>query len=513
MDYTELKKIMSDPIKWAEICEKTKFLDAHYVNIPARQRLWHIENNSFDLVSCKICKKHGIGFSNKSKTYSTYCNISCGAKDPDLRSKTVATCMVKFGAKSNLCLKENKAKEEATKVKKYGVKNYLQTAEGREKYKSTCLQKYGVVDPNKLQSVKDKVNQTNFEKYGRKRSSQAHIPSDIVNLKNDAAEMNRWFFDLKMPVSEIAEVLGINASQLCVHFRDNLNIDISRHAVSTLERQLGEFLCSLQVKFTTSDRNILKPKELDIVIPDRKIAIEINGLAWHSELKGKNKTYHLDKTRGCAVAGYRLVHIWSSEWILNKDLVKSRLKSILGFNQKIMARKCTVIEVTATDTMRFLKENHIQGYCQSKIRYGLINNGELVAIMTFGKSRFNKSAEWELLRYCSKQGVNIVGGASKLFAQFTKLHNPTSTISYCDLRWNTGELYQNLGFTKITNSGPNQWITKDYSNLESRLRYQKHKLAKILPEFDSNKTAWDNMVYHGYDRVWDCGNSVWLWLK
>ena len=49
---------------------------------------------------------------------------------------------------------------------------------------------------------------------------------------------------------------------------------------------------------------------------------------------------------------------------------------------------------------------------------GLIHEGELVQIMTFGKPRYNKNYQWELLRLCTNSDYNVLGGASKLFKNF-----------------------------------------------------------------------------------------------
>ena len=108
-------------------------------------------------------------------------------------------------------------------------------------------------------------------------------------------------------------------------------------------------------------------------------------------------------------------------------------------------------------------------------------------------------------------GTTVVGGASKLFAEFCRRHNPTSVISYSDKRWNTGGLYKQLGFDHAGESGPNYWYSRRYNSMESRVKYQKHKLINILEVFDESLTEWENMVANGYDRYWDCGNSVWVW--
>jgi hypothetical protein len=101
-------------------------------------------------------------------------------------------------------------------------------------------------------------------------------------------------------------------------------------------------------------------REIDIFIPSKKLAIEYNGLYWHSENFIEN-TYHLDKTEDCLKQDIKLIHIFEDEWIYKKDIVKSRLLNLIGFSEnKIYARNCEIKEVNSREALKFLDENHIQ---------------------------------------------------------------------------------------------------------------------------------------------------------
>ena len=206
----------------------------------------------------------------------------------------------------------------------------------------------------------------------------------------------------------------------------------------------------------------------------------------------------------------RLIQIFDTEWYANQEIVKSKIAHLLGLSYRIYARQCVINCVTREAKNRFLIENHMQGTCISSINLGLFSEGNLVAVMTFGKSRFNKNAEWELLRYCSSKNVTVVGGAARLLRCFEQQYNFPSIVSYCDLRYGTGKMYEEIGFTLIGQTNPNYWYLKNYQNLETRIRYQKHKLSKLLPEFDATQSEWTNMQNNGYDRIWDCGSSIYL---
>lgn len=262
-----------------------------------------------------------------------------------------------------------------------------------------------------------------------------------------------------------------------------------------------------------SNRTVLNGKELDILIPDKKIAIEFNGIYWHSELNGKSKNYHLDKTLKCEEKEIQLLHIFENEWVEKKDIVLSIIDAKLGkFEKRFYARKCIVTEITITETDKFLETNHLQGKDKSWIKLGLFFDDELVAVMTFDNSRCDKKYHYELHRFCSKMGYQIIGGASKLFKYFKLHYSPESVITYVDRRYATGASYDHLGFTKGGISSPNYFYFKvGTTKLISKTQFQKHELKDMLVEFNPALTEWENMQINGFDRIWDCGNYVFEW--
>lgn len=256
------------------------------------------------------------------------------------------------------------------------------------------------------------------------------------------------------------------------------------------------------------DRKQIAPKELDIYVPELNLAIEYCGLYWHSE-DHKSKNYHLDKLQACNNIGIRLLTIFENEWIYNSEVVKSRIRNMFKQTEtRYYARDCVIGEISNQDAKLFLEENHIQGYIASSIKYGLFHKGELVSVMTFSKSRFNKNYEYELLRFANKRYTNVIGGASKLYKHFKRNHNG-SVISYCDLRWGQGGVYEKLGFSLSHISQPNYFYFKK-DILESRHKYQKHKLKDLLENFNEDLSEIENMQNNGYKRIFDCGNKVFV---
>lgn len=277
---------------------------------------------------------------------------------------------------------------------------------------------------------------------------------------------------------------------------------------SFVEKELYDKVKQFVPDVVSSDREVIRPKELDMFLPTNKVAIEYDGLYWHSSGSQCNdrriKAKHLDKTTLCEKQGIQLFHVFEGESI---DKWMSVIRNAIGQSSKIYARKCDLVEVSYTDSVNFLNENHLQGACRSSIRIGLKYNGTLVALMTFGKSRYN-NVDWELLRFCSILDHTIVGGASKLLNFFMKNYKG-SIVSYANRRWSLGTLYDVLGFKRLRVSPPCYWYTKG-SEIYHRSMFMKHKLAQKLDNFDPSLSESVNMYNHGYRRIWDSGHIVYI---
>lgn len=287
---------------------------------------------------------------------------------------------------------------------------------------------------------------------------------------------------------------------------------------STVEEEIKEYLTSIKVhKICEKTKEIIPPKELDIYLPEYNVGIEVNGLYWHGESHGgKSKDYHLNKTEKCESLGIRLIHVTDQEWFTNADKIKSLLRSALGIAiESIPARKCSITHIDDSSLRSFLQKHHLQNYVTSSINYGLYYAGVLVSVMSFSKSRFDKNAQYELLRYCTLPGYRIIGGAAKLFSHFTRNHSPLSVVTYSDRSKFSGEVYEKLGFIKTHNSPPGYmyYELRRINKVYSREKFQKHKLKNLLPKYDINLSEWENMKANGYDRYWNCGNGVYLWKR
>jgi hypothetical protein len=177
----------------------------------------------------------------------------------------------------------------------------------------------------------------------------------------------------------------------------------------------------------------------------------------------------------------------------------------------IYGRNTTIKEIKKKEVEKFLKENHIQGYTNSKIKIGLFYNDELISVMTFGNKRIAlgdkniTNNDFEMIRFCNKLNTVVIGGANKLLKHFIKTYKPHTIISFADRRYSNGNLYYKLGFEFVGKTKPNYWyFHKNSLHRQHRFNFRKNKLVE--EGFDKNKTENEIMTNRGYLRIYDSGN-------
>ena len=295
------------------------------------------------------------------------------------------------------------------------------------------------------------------------------------------------------------------------------NINMVPTWTSKGETEIKDFIESLGFSVGKSkNRGLLNGKEIDLVIDGTDICIEYNGLYYHTDRMGKTSNYHLNKTLECSTIGYKLIHIFEDEWVINKELVKSKIKHLLnvGDGIRIGGRNVILKEIDSKVKGEFLNSNHIQGNDKSTIKYGAFYNDLLVGVMCFnGKRNMSKSkeGEYELSRFATKNGYIISGLGSKMLKRFIMDYKPSSIISFADRRWTIdgdSNLYINLGFKLVDIVKPTYTYYNSKVNKYKRhhkFGFGKNNLKKKYPYLDFNKSEHELMKELGYDRIWDCG--------
>ena len=291
--------------------------------------------------------------------------------------------------------------------------------------------------------------------------------------------------------------------------------------ISKGETEVLEFIKSIYSgNIISNSQKLIYPLELDIYLPDFHLAIEYCGLYYHSELNGrKDRNYHLNKYKKCKDKNVHLIQIFEDEWLNKKSICKSRLKSFFNLNEKIYARKTECKTVDKIIANGFMHENHLQGPHKTNIAYGLYYNDELISVMTFchpcvAKGGNSHSKNMEIDRFCSKLGVSIIGGASKLFKRYLTDNDPECVISYCDIRWGNGSVYSNMGMTLEHQSKPNYWYLKKSEGFSKRYHRYSYRKQQLLKEYNHPEMTENQLAVHlGMDRIYDCGNLKFTYIK
>ena len=163
----------------------------------------------------------------------------------------------------------------------------------------------------------------------------------------------------------------------------------ANNGVSAGEIELADFIASIMGadEVVVNDRSIIAPKELDIYIPSRSVAIEFNGLYWHSEERGCDRGYHYGKWRDCREKGIQLIAIWEDDW-------RDRRKSVEHVIEYLLKSRCGTSATIPTYDIRhisgyqaqmFFDMYHIDGYLPEESYLGVFLGGCLVAASTWRK--------------------------------------------------------------------------------------------------------------------------------
>ena len=392
-----------------------------------------------------------------SKEHHMVCSI-CG-KDmivtPEMWHDKIDTC-------SRECAKE---KVRRFYREKYGVDHPMQSKEVQEHFKKAMKDKYGVEHALQLKRFLEDAQETNLEKYGTKYAC----------LRPECSS--------KSPVP----------------------------IVSAENKRIGKLLTNMNLE--VEYEKIVDSRAFDIYLPKYETLIEIDPTYTHNSLYNHwnsplSRDYHQKKTQVASENGYRCVHIF--EW---DDIPKiiNRFQDSLT----IGARQCKLKNVDTTTCNQFLRKYHIQGsvYGQKYI-LGLYYNNELVQVMSFGKARYDKSYDAELLRLCSKWGVHITGGAARMFKKALK-DNPQwkSIISYCDLAKFTGEVYPRLGMKLVRTTPPQEIWSKGTDKITATLLRQRGFDQLFGTNFGKGTSNEQLMIDDEWLPVYDCGQAVYEYRR
>jgi hypothetical protein len=433
-----------------------------------------------------------------------------------VKEKIAKNNLEKYGVDHISKLSENRNKAKETLIERYGVNNPCKIDGHVNKVKNTNMSLYGVEYPCQLDEFKEKTKQTMIDTYGVENIKHLHIDTNSLNILQDKDKLYEFIQHINAPIA--AARLGVDTKTIYKYLELH-NIDKPFLKKSIVELDISQLLTENNLSHTIADRTVIPPKEIDIFLKEQNLAIEFNGMYWHSELAGnKPRSYHFQKWKQCGDRGITLLSIFENDYIKNKEFWHNKILYMCDklIIPKIYARNCEIVIVDEGTKKMFLNQYHIQGNTNSKINIGLMNNDKLVCLMTFGHPRSNKNKVIDLNRFCNAAGFHVIGGASKLLTYFIKNYgrNYSEIISFSDNAYSDGKLYEVLGFTISKELGPDYKYVcrKDYLKTFHKSSFKKHLIQKkfnLNDDMIANHTEWELMQSCGYDRIWDCGKKKW----
>ena len=429
-------------------------------------------------------------------------------------SKMQSTCIEKYGVANAMQNDTIATKSKDRWLSLYGKNNGKMYDAVRAKSIASSLSRWHTTHPSKNPKVIAKMVKTNLERRGvefsfqdkglLEKSLKTQLENKIPDENNRRRYQNSKFLEkavMWFGITDLANKMCITETIL-VNQLKRFGIKLPR---SKGEYQIVQYIKSLGIaNIKISDRTLLKKHEIDIFLPDYNLAIEFNGIYWHTEQQNRGKTYHVQKTIDCEHKDVQLLHIPSNEWENDDKRViwQSIIKNKLHLNNRVYARKCALREVPLQEAKKFFNNNHLQGFRGGSIKLGLYCGDELVQALIIGKSRYNKKYQYELIRMASSMNTTVVGGFSKLLASVD-----VPFITYADRTYSNGKGYKAVGLTYHNTTAPGSKYVVN-GELHSRVQYQKHKLKDKLQIFNEDFSEYENMVINGFDRIWDCGNIV-----
>lgn len=513
---------------------------------------------------CIICGKR-IEYSCSPKEKPKYCSKDCrelGRKKSNLSKYGVENVSQLDEVRKKISeansSEEVRAKRESTCLRRYGTKNVAQNEDVKKKMSEvmsseeylknrerTCVERYGFRSPSMNTDVQSKRIQTNMRRYGC--YGRKYTASDYASIMVDGSKVNEYLafkedpknyilknYDSKPTVTQLEQDLGVTNTPIYEILVQHDCRELINHNKSSMEAQLISFLNSLDsnMLIIENDRTQIKPYELDIYLPQYKIAFECNPASTHNSSKAwlgdevKSPSYHKMKTDMCEKQGIFLFHIFGYEWNLKNSIIKSMIRNLLGKNKLKIGARSTYIDknVQYEDCKQFLNENHRQGNTAASIRLGLRRKSDdkLVSVMTFGKIRGTMGtskcligSNFELSRFCNLCDTSVIGGASKLFKFFVENYSFDSIISFSDRSHTRGEIYHKLGFIQDSVVAPGYFWTDIYdTKFINRVSSQKSNLSKLLHDYniDLSKTESEIMEDHNYVRTFDSGLIKWVYI-
>lgn len=299
---------------------------------------------------CVVCKKPTT-YVNFTRGYTKCCSQKCNNSFLSNKGKNISNTKKSY---SNEKIKSINEKRKTTCMKKYSVptnlllNNTSHTSEIRKK----------AIHTYKKHKEEDLIIGHNLAKSWKTRKSMI----DLYCKENDCTTIN-----------DLISIYGQGWLHLTIPkiYVNKQNVVISNEYIPIIQQYYESNQYSNKSKaeqyiidnldyndtIIHNDRSIIKPKELDIYLPNKKLAIEYNGLYWHSINIVKDIHYHRNKSIACRKLGIRLIHIYEFEDLDNQiNLINQLINGIDNFKDDF--NKNNLIDIPDTIDIIYEDKNY-----------------------------------------------------------------------------------------------------------------------------------------------------------
>lgn len=480
--------------KWQDPAYKAKFNEGYSKvkdTLPDKVRA----------ASAKISEGLRASWTEERKEKASYIYKESWSKDAERKART-ASRMKEYwsnpeqaAARSEAISIARSTEEAKIKTSKH-IKTVWQNPEHRENIS------------NLMQEVwKDKSYKDRVLKHTQAVTKSSTLELIIEELKNK-----------KDSISGLCQKYGFSHTSVLRILRANGQHDLinNHYSISSPQQEIADYITSLGFELSINNRKIISPKEVDIYVSSKNLAIEFNGLYWHSSAAPNFKRgKHYDKTLLCQKAGLRLFAIFEDEWHTKKDLIKVMLAHRLGVSSaiRLFARKLELVELKAKECKEFHDKHHLDGGLSYK-GFGLKFNGEIVAALSVRKYKNGVYKDFtEVARFATHASYNVIGGVSRLLSKING-----GIISYSNNRLSNGDVYKKLGFVEDTVSKTASYWYTDYETRVFRTKCQRNNNPEVIIKYPTEELQALNGVFSqklfGDDRalyrIEDYGHKRWV---
>lgn len=384
---------------------------------------------------------------------------------------------------------EAKDKRKTTMIERFGTQHALQNKELYQKAISTTKKNYGVEKPLQNSNILNRMQKKFKQTYGYENAAQN---PDRLNILPNGKSVGGYCRELGVPRCHANKIYKQHGAEFTQKW-------IETHTItkSALEMRFEDLVAGMKIT-TNNNKEVLQNHRYrpDFIVGN--IAIDVDGLIYHSQAYHKNSRYHLEKRKAYESEGWKLLQFRQNEIIEKPEIVKSIIKAKLNiYETKVFARKTILKPVSQKDACQFLSDNHLMSQMKSCTSFGLYHNEELVSLISVKR----KDTGLDVSRFCNKNNTLVIGGLSKLLAHCVKLYKPEYIQSFVDLRYGSGESLLKQGYIRMPETLG--WSWTDGYNVHNRLYCRANMDERRLTEAEHAEEL-------GLYRIYDAGQAKFI---